>query len=289
MTGLGRAIVDMDLVVYRVGFACDNMYYEFQGERYESKASLEKLLKGNGVEDIEPLIEKRKEPETWEDTRDSVNEFIEDLVQGYDDYIGFISGKGNFRYRCATILPYKGKRDSEKPTHYDEIRQFLVEKHGAQMSVNMEADDAIGLAYQEGDTIVSLDKDLDIIPGIHYNWERDLLYTVNDMEGYKNFFKQMLTGDSTDNILGLYGVGPKSKLLKRIDDMVTIDEMRDYVLEQYTARFGNYGPAFFVENAKLLWILHNRPNPIVQGEYWRDECQGGTEMLKEEEFVGGWM
>ncbi len=87
-----KALVDMDLVVYRVGHACDNWHYEYLGDRYDTKRE---LIKAAGKETAD-LVEKKRDPEDWEDVKKSVVDFIEDLIEGYADYQGFISGKGNF-------------------------------------------------------------------------------------------------------------------------------------------------------------------------------------------------
>ena len=272
-----KALIDMDLIVYRVGAACDNWYYEYAGQDFDSSKELKAHLKRTcdskeQAEEAYTQAERKRNPEPWDDCRDSVVSFTEDLIEPFDDYQGYLSGKGNFRHRVATILPYKGNRkDSQRPYHYDAIRQLLVDVYGAKLSENMEADDMLGLNQTEGTCIVTVDKDLDMIPGQHYNWEKDKKYFVDELDGLKFFYKQMLTGDSTDNILGLYGVGPNSKLLKNIDAMETQHEMHIYVTEQYFARFGNYAEDFLIEFAKLLWILRSdKKNPfITEGhDYW---------------------
>ena len=270
-----KALVDLDLVVYRVGCACDNWYYEYNGVEYESSKLLKSYLKRETGDDVmaaemyNQAIKKRK-PEAWEDVRDSVVSFVEDLIEPYQEYEGYITGKGNFRFEIATILPYKGNRDdSVRPFYYDEIRQLLVDAYGAKMSEGMEADDCLGLASKSGTIILSVDKDLDQIPGWHYNWERDKKYFITEQEGAKVFYKQMLTGDMTDNILGLYGVGPKSALLSNIDKMDDEVEIRYYIKQQYESRFGAYGIPFLLENAKLLWVLQERENPFTWEDYWK--------------------
>ena len=99
---------------------------------------------------------------------------------GADCYQGYLtsSDKSNFRYDIATIRPYKGQRVSEKPHHYDRIRSFLVEYRGAIMCYGQEADDAMSieqyklLGKEPSDchtVIATRDKDLDMVPGYHYN------------------------------------------------------------------------------------------------------------------------
>ena len=267
---MNKALIDLDIVVYTVGSACDNWYYEYAGQEYESKKDLMLYLTDSSSDDVERDIkasyaERKRKPESWDSTKDSVIKYVEDILKGYPSYEGWLSGNSNFRYQAATILPYKGNRDSvSKPTHYDTIRQFLVDSYDAKISVGMEADDAIGLAHTPGETlIVTVDKDLDCIPGDHFNWQKDIKYTVSEVDANRHFFKQVLTGDPTDNILGLYGIGEKSAYVKRLKALEDTSDMNELVLKEYIARFGpRYGPQFLKETAALVWILQKRECPL---------------------------
>lgn len=263
-----KANVDADLIVYQVGSACDGKWWEYQGVKYDKKGMLNKKLKQDGIENTDHILEGRT-PESWEDTKKSLVSVVEDVLDNFEcEYTLHLSGKGNFRYKYATILPYKGNRVGEKPFHYDAIRQFLVNNYSAKVSVGMEADDAIGLATNEESIVATRDKDLDCIPGLHFNWEKDEWYTVDEIEGYRNFFKQLLIGDSTDNILGLYNVGAKSAVVQRVLKAESLEELEREVYPEYTKRFGSYAPQFLRENAILLWILQNRKNPVAPERYW---------------------
>jgi len=143
-----------------------------------------------------------------------------------------LKGKGNFRY---DIEPdYKGNR-STKP-----VDEALVERRkdlneyayslGHHKSDNCEADDVVSIWAQEAldagvnFVIAHIDKDISQVEGWHYNFNKETLYYIDAAEGWYNMCKQMLTGDSTDNIQGLRGIGPKTaqKLLADVDteDMV---------------------------------------------------------------------
>lgn len=180
---------------------------------------------------------------------------------GCDNWIGYLTfGPDNFRVQVATIKPYKGNRvDKEKPKYYDRIRGFLSDLPNVHMVHWMEADDALGINQTEDTVICSLDKDLDMVPGWHYRWgkgnvkEIELWYQ-DELNGYRCFFKQMLTGDSVDNIHGLYGVGPKSAYVRHVDEASSVEEMSDLVYGLYQKWYGRYATDFFNENAKLLWI-----------------------------------
>ena len=259
-----EGLLDLDIIVYMIGSACDGRHYMYKGEKWEGKKLLDKQLVVDGIDPKTYKIEVQKDPETWSKCKKSLITHVEDIMDRSEcvSFRGFLSGRSNFRYDLATILPYKGNRSGiEKPTHYDAIRQFLVDVYEADVSINMEADDAVGLAHTPGETLIcTTDKDLDCIPGDHFNWVKGERYGISYAQATRNFYKQILTGDPTDNIPGLYNVGAKSVLLKKVQAMGEEQEMYDYVFSEYTKRFGSYAEKFMTENAKLLWILQNRKN-----------------------------
>jgi DNA polymerase-1 len=75
----------------------------------------------------------------------------------------------------------------------------------------LEADDVMGvMATKEPDdhVIATIDKDLDQIPGRHFNWNKNKKYTVNSLKADRLFYTQIMAGDPTDNYYGIKGVGP---------------------------------------------------------------------------------
>lgn len=55
----------------------------------------------------------------------------------------------NFRLDIAFSKPYKGQRPADKPPFFYELREYLVEKHGAITSVDDEADDLMSIAMMD--------------------------------------------------------------------------------------------------------------------------------------------
>lgn len=255
--------LDLDLVVYTVGSIHDGRHWVYKGQKWTSKRELNVQLKADGVDPNS--IPLSKSPSSEDLVSESVINYVDGIFEKVDcEVVGHLSGKANFRHEVATILPYKGNRTSDRPHHYDFIRQLLVEAYDARVSQGHEADDAIGLNHDpEKDVIITRDKDLDCIPGLHYNWEKDHCYYVDEVKANRNFFRQMLTGDRTDNILGLFGIGPNSSLCIRVSQMENPSDMKDLVFSEYERRFGTYAERFFLENAKLLWILQKRECPAL--------------------------
>lgn len=219
------ALIDADILVYRIGFA--------------SEDSSEAIAKSR------------------------MREFVEDLIlfNGFDSYEGFVSGSSNYRKDIAVTAPYKGNRKQPKPKHYDFLREYLLKEWEFKLVLDQEADDAIGIRAYEMDvgefSICSIDKDLDMIRGNHYNFVKDFFYDVTDEEAIFNFYKQVLTGDRVDNIIGIKGIGEvkAKRILEKCKDE---KEMYLAVLEAYE---GNSERV--LENGQLLWI-RRLPNQIWQ-------------------------
>ena len=87
-----------------------------------------------------------------------------------------------------------------------------------------------------------------MVPGNHYNFIKDEWFKVKQDEGIRFFYKQLLTGDRTDNIFGVKGVGDK-RADKILQDAKTESEMYDAVLEAYEK-----DATRVLKNARLLWI-----------------------------------
>ena len=191
----------------------------------------------------------------------------------------YLTGKGN--YRQAVADDYKANRkDTERPAHYAAIKEYMIDKLGAILIDGEEADDALGYhAVQEGHGIATLDKDLDGVPGYHYNWKKRSLYLVSPEDADRFFYTQLLTGDSTDNIPGLFkrtGVKAMAKVKEPLEYMDTPEEMYAHVKQVYmdavaTKRMPSdeADVDYWLDTqGKLLWIRRER------NETW--EAPSGT-------------
>ncbi len=217
-------LCDADILVYRVGFA---------------------------AEKDEPI----------ENVLHSVKLVLRSMTEPFNSKMRrlFLTGKGNFRSEVAKTLEYKGNRkDTPKPQYYQEIRDYLMNVHGAEMINFQEADDAMGIEqmkYKGSSVIVSIDKDMRMIPGWHYNFVKQRLDYVTKDEANWWFFRQLLTGDMTDNIKGVPGMGPKTaeKLLGHL--VGDTEAMQRVAIEQYRKAYGEETwQSVHDEMAQLLWI-----------------------------------
>ena len=120
-----------------------------------------------------------------------------------------------------------------------------------------EADDALGIAQTEDTIICSIDKDLLMIPGRHYNFVKDEFQEVTNDSGMRHFYMQCLTGDRSDNIKGIEQIGPK-KAEKILTGCITEQELFNAVREAYS------NDAEFLMNGRVLWIRRK------ENEDWKE-------------------
>lgn len=178
-----------------------------------------------------------------------------------ETYTTFLTGRNNFRKTINT--EYKANRkDKEPPCYLQECREYLINEWNAVVSHGCEADDLLGIAQTDSTVLCSLDKDLLMIPGVHFNWTKMEYTHVDQIIGLRTFYKQMLIGDRSDNIFGVDKIGPV-KANKAIDHLETEQEMFDTVLELYNDEYDR-----FIMNAQCLWIMQNKD------ETWAHRSQG---------------
>jgi DNA polymerase-1 len=194
------ALIDADSIVYRCGFA--------------GQKTVEVPMADG---DVAQFIE----AEPVENVLHSVRLNLEKILQHADKALVFLTGKGNYRDAIATIRPYKGNRDKlKRPVHYDAVRAYLVDVWQALVVEGEEADDKISILARspqhESSLIASIDKDLDQIPGKHYDFLKDVLYDVREDEAEYVFYRQCLSGDAVDNVPGCYKIG-QAKAEKLLD------------------------------------------------------------------------
>ncbi|KKL19365.1 hypothetical protein LCGC14_2466160, partial [marine sediment metagenome] len=188
------------------------------------------------------------------------------------DIVCYLSGATNFRYDVAKTRPYKGNRDAKhRPTHEVAIRDYIRGQWETVVTDGIEADDALGIAQcraeQHSTCIISIDKDLNMIPGLHYDFLHELHYDITEEQGWRLFCLQLLTGDTTDNIPGLEGIGAKKA--DKILDGLSQDQWMEAVASAYASKSGKRDWfEYMMEQATLLWILRDTNNmgPPVPAE-----------------------
>jgi hypothetical protein len=246
-----RPLIDGDVIVYRAGFAADSGRVKWYKENVDGGASEEELKEFLGKEDYLA--------HALGNTKTCLSEIVGHFNK--EQASVFLSGRDNFREAIATILPYKGNRDPlHKPKYYNDIKHYLLGSWAAELVNGMEADDALGMkqyaATDDSTVIVTVDKDLDMIPGWHYNFVKKKLYYIDQQYADTRLFWQMIVGDRTDNIPGIRKMGEVAA------DRVCysecggdVDKIREKVKNLYKEQYGADWEGAYYEVGTLLYIM----------------------------------
>lgn len=216
-------LVDADSIVYKAGFAVETASYEAIAEddwgtlktrSFDSRQELDDWLAEIGADPAFATTTVYREAEPVENAIQIVKTILQDIQKETraTALSVFLTGKQNYRDLVATIKPYKGNRDKlHKPIHYDAMRHYLQMQWGASVSDGNEADDEVSIAARKQDCIVAaIDKDLDQIPGRHYDYGKKIHFEVTEEQAEEQFWLQVLQGDPSDNVGGVYRMGPKA-------------------------------------------------------------------------------
>lgn len=169
---------------------------------------------------------------TENDDYDQCKTLMKDIVRSWvdwsesTDYILFCSGYAPYRRKWWP--DYKGHRkDKPQPRWRSDLFNLTltgefghVVKHD-----EAEADDLIGMSVGHDTVIVTVDKDLQQIAGLHYNPDKQKITVVDEDLAEYNMYLQILTGDSTDNYPGLKGIGDR-KAAQILDDSEGYDRFK---------------------------------------------------------------
>lgn len=282
------ALIDMDIVAYRSAAIAERMLYKVwdpdmvgddEGHWFEANTQKEvqEWTSKRGLAPEDYFMERVKLDAGAHVARQAAKSLMESILEDLqtNNYKAFLTGEGNFRNDVATIQGYKAHRPP-KPKYLPEVHEYLKSYWKAEVVDGMEADDALGIEQYaqferailpscgiqkapediqcECDTIIcSNDKDLRMIPGWHYDFVKKEKCWVDETEAQRNFYRQCIRGDSTDNIPGLFRItGTKASkgILQALEDCQTVPEMSVYVADLYKGFEKE-----LTEISELLWIL----------------------------------
>lgn len=222
-----KALCDADVYAYACGFA--------------TQKTVDGVVVAEPVENALAMTKR-----ALETIYEELNSWLGQSGERVAELTLYLTGKDNFRDKLATIRGYKANRkDKPKPVHYKAIRDYMVRVWGATVVEGYEADDALAMGAHALDydpervCIISVDKDLKTVPGLLYSPKKKESFLISAEEARANFYRQMITGDSSDNILGVYKAGAKAA--EAITEDMSEEVMWLYVLslfEKSTERKG---------------------------------------------------
>lgn len=191
----------------------------------------------------------------------------------YEIWIESWEDKDIFRNNLATTKPYKGNRsEAEKPEFLIEAKKFLVDFYNTNVTINYESEDMCLIRAtelgRENCTIAFIDKDLLQAPFRYYNYQKKEFISLSEKEAEIRLYRQILTGDPTDNIPGVYRFGPKKaeKLINEKTVNIPLEVAKTY-------KEKGYDYDYLVEQARLIYLIRHKDEavnyvyPISRKEY----------------------
>lgn len=275
-------LVDGDPIVYRVGFAGQHriVHAIVDGDpperyRFEGKTDRNRWLAENpGREIVAEDEEIEVEPLSF--VLHSVKQCM-GVLEALGETRVFLTGSGNFRLKLAPS--YKANRDpNNRPVRYQEIRDYLTDR-GALIIDGREADDEISIRAadlrrrRQPYIVATIDKDLDQVPGEHYDYMRHVRYRVSEEDAQKWLWVQILAGDATDGVPGCWKIG-QTRATELVDRLyLGKAPQRDIwraILNEYDRSRGRKGcpyadkdpEAIAIETARLVYMQRE------PGELW---------------------
>lgn len=225
-----KLLIDTEVYLYRAAAACE----------YETEWA---------PDDWTYLCRHRDAQALFQDAIGEIRETLPD----HDPVLVF-SDRLTFRY--GVWPQYKANRKKyRKPAGYRQLMEWVDKAAPARgwevrRLPDIEGDDVLGVLYEEGDVIVSIDKDMLTLPGLHLR-DGEIL-EVSRLEADRSFYGQVLTGDTSDNYPGCPGYGPVTAQ-KALSGCSSEVEMWQAVLQAYGKK--DLSEAYAITQARCARIL----------------------------------
>ena len=130
-------------------------------------------------------------------------------IHDIDKVMTFAGAKGNFRKEISKT--YKANRiGREIPPILKELQNYVSFQYDAISGYGVETDDVVATYWNNLNNtlgrdeiiIVSIDKDYRQLPCIiyDYHFKKQCFYDIDEQESKRNFYTQMIVGDTADNV-----------------------------------------------------------------------------------------
>lgn len=276
------ALIDADTIVYAAASVCEYADDILSKEMYSHDEWVE-IIEHPNWDPAEHCVWKVDADRALQLCHDRINNMIE-ATDSISAELYFTTGR-NFRY---TVDPmYKANRVSTRyPAGMKDIKIELLKTYKGEICDKIEADDAVVyLKRTQPDKYVlcAVDKDVyKAVAGRHYNYYYSAKYKIKpkwvttELHDAIAFpYLQTLEGDTTDNIRGCPGIGPKKAATALANCHTSFDRwtavVKLFIKKKLTVkdairdmRLVNMHQVTLSEDKKWLWTPWTPPLP--QGE-----------------------
>lgn len=263
---MGRvALIDGDEVAYAASLRSQRRWWKAidvrnNTERFRCryKDIAVSIIEGRSFIDLELEIEELQPELAIEAIEFLLRECL--VNSGSTSLQVLFNGGDIFRYKIASIKPYKEGRKS-KPKNFRLVKQYLHDNYSTLSLDYLESDDLLAIAQLNSSTetvICSSDKDLNMVEGMRYDIRKKKFLEISPEEAELNFYIQLLTGDSTDNIPGLKGFGEITA--RKVLVGLSKEERFPFIVNTYKDHIENERSSWChksMDYKKVIWEIGN--------------------------------
>lgn len=182
----------------------------------------------------------------------------------------FSGGRENFRYGVSPI--YKANRTVRTPAGLSQLKKDLAIKYNGAIHTKWEADDAVVYYMDKSPDkyiLCAVDKDvLNSVEGKVFNYYESALYKIEmkwmDIDKHTVLtwrYLQTIMGDTTDNIIGVKGLGPV-KAKKILENCFSHKELWEAVCNAYVSKGRTKDEALMNLNLVDMRMLYMNPSTL---------------------------
>lgn len=227
-----KVLVDCDLLLYKAASVGDVVTYELYNQDDELIGEFPSAADAKSTAEFLECDTRREKIVTVRDIDYCKDTFKASLraiqkacdAESYQLYLGGDSSQ-NFRHNIASVKRYKSSRQQEKPTHFADLKEWIIKEYKPIIVDKIEADDRLRIdshkdferSKKKRDNslcqivVCSSDKDDLTYPSWKYNPEKNLEpIWISTPEARKWFYTMLLVGDSVDSIQGCPKIGAKT-------------------------------------------------------------------------------
>jgi DNA polymerase-1 len=258
-------LVDADIFAFKASSACEGVYYF-------------------GGRDEDPAV-----AENLDEAIATAERLLEEVANKLKATRLIICLTDDDNFRLGVYPQYKGNRkDTRRPSTLKAVKAHFAKRYDTYQRPGLEADDCMGILSTHKTlitgkkVIVSSDKDMQTIPGLLFNPDKDTeIRKISEAAANRYFLQQTITGDTTDGYPGCPGVGPKSKFVQALADEDTVGGMWKHVVAAYESKGLKASDALVQARcARILrasdWDFQNKrvrlwsppPPDLIRGDSW---------------------
>lgn len=199
---------------------------------------------------------------------DGFGRIVEEVQEVYPELSEVIVFNGSRnKYRKEISKDYKANRKKqERPPVLNDLHNYVKEQYNSVFSDYYETDDMVATYWRQASDelgtdnvmIIAIDKDYMQFPALIYNYHytKKHFIKLSKEDAYRNFYTQMIVGDSSDNVNYCKGYG-KKYAEKLLSDKKTKFSMQRAVYTLYKDIYKEKAKEKFVECYRLLKLVEN--------------------------------